>query len=186
MGEQKLKVYLGIDIGKQGAICGIVENGEVLTSSIPLIGDEISLVGIAKILDVYLDCYQIAGCGIEDVHSIFGASAKSNFQFGRSLGIIEGILSSKKVPFVKVFPKTWQKLAFFGVPELKKAPTTEQIAQAAKKQQPPKGSPDTKAMALVAAERLFPGVSLLASPKSKKPHEGIVDALLIAYFVKKT
>jgi hypothetical protein len=49
---------------------------------------------------------------IEDVHSIFGSSSKSNFQFGRSLGILEGVVNALDIPYVKVQPKEWQKVSF--------------------------------------------------------------------------
>ena len=39
---------------------------------------------------------------------------------------------------------------------------------------------DTKAAALVAAKRLWPDEKFLATERSKVPHDGIVDALLIA------
>jgi hypothetical protein len=34
-------------------------------------------------------------------------------------------------------------------------------------------------MALIAAKRLFPNESFLATEKSKKPHDGMVDSTLI-------
>ena len=40
---------------------------------------------------------------------------------------------------------------------------------------------DTKATSLNAARRIFPGETFLATPRSKKPHDGLVDAALIAY-----
>lgn len=179
----KEKCWLGFDVGKNGAICGITSHGEITTQVMPLVNEEISLKTLSDILEIYSEEYDIV-CGVEDIHSIFGSSAKSNFQFGRSLGILEGLLASKRLPFIKIAPKTWQKLCFMGVSETRKLPTAEQIANAAKKQKSPQGSIDTKAMALLAAQRLFPKETFLASSRSKKPHDGIVDALLIAYFLK--
>jgi hypothetical protein len=39
---------------------------------------------------------------------------------------------------------------------------------------------DTKQRSVIAAQRLFPNVSLLPTPRCKKPSDGIADALLIA------
>ena len=49
------------------------------------------------------------------------------------------------------------------------------------------GKVDTKAMALIAAKRLFP-TTVLTKPDSKRatvPHNGIVDALLIAEYARR-
>ena len=46
---------------------------------------------------------------LEDVHSIFGASAKSNFKFGYNLGWVTGLLTSSEIPIRRVTPKEWQR-----------------------------------------------------------------------------
>ena len=46
---------------------------------------------------------------IEDVHSLFGMSAKSNFNFGRNLGIIQTIADIHGKGYETVTPKIWQK-----------------------------------------------------------------------------
>lgn len=39
---------------------------------------------------------------------------------------------------------------------------------------------DTGQRSIVVAQRLFPGQTLLRSPRAKKPSDGMADALLIA------
>lgn len=177
------KFVVGIDVGKQGALVGIdTESNTVITHKMPLnSADEISLPQLSILLSGWVEIYGAENMivGVEDVHSIFGASAKSNFQFGRSLGVIEGYLGALNVPFVKVAPKTWQKLAHLGIPIQRKPPTLEQKAKQKE------GSTDTKAMSLVACERLFPTLDLRGSSRAKKPHDGIVDGCLIAYYLTK-
>jgi len=46
---------------------------------------------------------------IEDVHSLYGMSAKSNFNFGFNLGNITAVAEIRNVPIHKVQPKVWQK-----------------------------------------------------------------------------
>ena len=46
---------------------------------------------------------------LEDVHSLFGMSAKSNFNFGKNLGIVETLLALQDFPLRTVTPKIWQK-----------------------------------------------------------------------------
>ena len=50
---------------------------------------------------------------IEDVHSLFGMSAKSNFGFGRNFGIALAIakVGTSDGPIHQVTPKIWQKFA---------------------------------------------------------------------------
>ena len=46
---------------------------------------------------------------VEDVHSIYGSSAKSNFNFGRNVGYIQGLISSTGLITTPIQPKEWQK-----------------------------------------------------------------------------
>lgn len=48
---------------------------------------------------------------IEDVHAIFGSSAKSTFNFGFNVGILHGIIRTLNLPLDLVQPKAWQKHA---------------------------------------------------------------------------
>lgn len=170
------KVYIGFDVGKNGGIAKISPDGKVEVQIMPLIGkgkgSEIDKKEIANWLGG-MDKSQVVVV-IEDVHSIFGTSAGSNFQFGRALGILEGLIEGLQLQYVKVSPKTWQAVCFEGVPVIKKPG----------KKETGRGSLDTKAMALVAAQRLYPKVDLRRSLKAEKPHDGIIDALLMAHFAR--
>ena len=118
---------------------------------------------------------------VEDVHSIFGVGAKSNFQFGRALGILEGIISALNIPYIKIAPKKWQATCFAGVPVVYKPGKIKINKDGKEKLSQPV---DNKAMALIAAKRIFPNVSFLATERSKVDHDGIIDASLMAYYAK--
>lgn len=173
-----LKIVVGIDVGKNGAMVAIC-NGwikPVQCQVTPLIKGTAE-IDVVKLVEYF---EEIIGEGaqvvivIEDVHSIFGTSAKSNFQFGRSLGIIEGVTYGKGFSIVKVAPKKWQEVAFQGVPKIwKKEPSGNG-----------RGSLNTKAMALIAAKRLYPNVDLRKSNRAEIAHDGIVDALLMAHYAR--
>lgn len=109
---------------------------------------------------------------LENVHSMFQMSAKSNFSFGHVNGFIEGTLYAYSIPYIKIAPKIWQKVAWLGIPE----------KFLAKKTAKGRSSKDTKGMSLEAVHRLFPSVDLRKSLRSSKFHDGLVDALLIAYY----
>ena len=99
----------GIDPGTNGAIC-------VLDTDNPT---HVALLDLGKnsIYNSYLwlDYHQVHELWIEDVHSLFGMSAKSNFGFGKNLGVVTAIsqialnnTGGGAIPKT-VTPKIWQK-----------------------------------------------------------------------------
>jgi len=171
-------IYIGIDPGAKEGIGYIdTETGKTGRSKTPTIGDEVDIQTFCKFIKRLTkgDHHVI----VEDVHSIFGASAKSNFSFGKNVGGIEWCLVSLECKYTKVTPKNWQKEMWEGV-------TIVQINTGKKT---PKGNVkyknDTKATSLLAAKRLFPQEDFLATPRSSVPHDGIVDALLLAEYGKR-
>ncbi len=127
----------GIDPGANGAIA-------VLDSKNP---DSVALLDLKKnsIIDIYnwlenertrkrkkwpsRKYHSFGKIWVEDVHSMYGMSAKSNFGFGRNLGTILAIaeLIAWKSPNT-VTPKIWQK--YIGVTAKSKA-IKQQVAKIA-------------------------------------------------------
>lgn len=177
------KSFIGIDVGKQGGIVIINDDNSVQTFKTPLVANEIDLNELINILSGVKSDIKIVG--IENVANIFGASSKSNFQFGRALGLVEGLITGVGLPFVKVHAKVWQKLAFEGIPVVYKSGGKTKVNKKTGSVEEVK-KVDTKAMALLSAKRLYPSVNLLASTRSKVPHDGIVDSLMIAHYLKAT
>jgi crossover junction endodeoxyribonuclease RuvC len=81
----------------------------------------------------------------------------SMFGFGRGLGLWEGILAALAIPHLSVTPQTWKKVVLAGTAK-------------------------DKPSAIAFAQGLFPGVSLLATPRSRVPHDGLADALCLAEY----
>ena len=125
----------------------------------PIITKRLDIAEIQKIIRSYQNPYIV----IEQVHSVFGSSAKSNFTFGYVCGQLDAILKCNNIPHSKVPPKTWQKEMWVGVPK----------------------QDDNKATSLLAATHIFPGVDFRATERSKKAHDGIVDAFLIAEYARR-
>ena len=161
--------YIGIDIGKSGYIVIISEN-TIDKFAIPLIGDQVDIGELANYFRE-LDCTQSI-VYMEDLHSIFGVSASSNYSFGWINGLFEGILKSFSIPYVKVQAKKWQKEMFEGIPEQIK------ISKARRKV-------DTKAMSILASKRLFPSFDLRISDRARVDNHNVSDALLLAAYAKK-
>ena len=180
---------LGVDPGKTGALCFLPLDGSPIVWIVtPEIKGtlEIDIMAIYRFIHPYMQ--HTRACVIEDVHSVFGSSAKSNFQFGRALGIVETLPSVFGIPMHKVAPKTWQKVAWQGVPLVQKKKVVKGAKGKGGKPDKPDRTvmkTDTKATSLNAAKRIFPQESFLATTRSSVPHDGGVDAALIAYYGKR-
>lgn len=171
------KMYIGIDPGKKGFICTISVD-LIYFEPIPLIGKEVDLNELSNVIrniKGIAESYQMKiHCVIEDVHAKFGSSAKATFSFGYVCGATEAMLIAHDIPYTKVNPKKWQKEMWEGIPVQKKPSSSGKTMVN-----------DTKLMSLMAAKRLFPEVDLRASNRSKIPHDGKVDSLLLAEYCRR-
>mgnify|MGYP003601740295 CR=1 FL=1 len=163
-----MTTYIGIDPGKTGGVAAILPDGSLELHTIPLIGKEVDKQALSQIIGSYTKGPHIFV--LEDVHAIPGTSAGTNFAFGNIKGMKEGLLIAHKAVHVLVAPKTWQKTLWMGIPVQKKAA----------------GGNDTKATSLLSARRWFPTESFLSTSRSSVPHDGLVDAALMAKFAEIT
>lgn len=177
--EDKTRI-IGIDPGKTGAIVCITPGNPQTIEKwvVPTIGKELDLRGLVGILQKFV--LLPVHVYIEDVHAIFGSAAGATFTFGFVCGAIQGIVAAAGFKYTLVQPKAWQKEIYQGIPEIRKP--SIRITKGKRAGKLMQGKLDTKAMSLLAAKRLFPDVDLTATERSTKPHEGIVDALLIAEY----
>ena len=143
----------GIDPGNSGAVC-VLDSSSLST---PALLD----LNKSTIYDagMWMHNQNVDVVYIEDVHSLFGMTAKSNFSFGRNLGVVMALaqLVTKGKPTSYVTPKVWQK--FIGVTTKGKAIKTE--------------------VAKIAAS-LYPQVVLHGPQGGLK--DGRADALMIAHY----
>jgi hypothetical protein len=117
--------------------------------------------------DVYFkfNCIRIKHVYIEKAHPMSQQGVCSTFTYAHHCGEIMGILIANEIPHTLIPPQEWQKVMFLG---------TKPNAGKAKR--------DPKARALEAANRVFAKKNSfwLRSPRCKKPHDGMVDAALLA------
>lgn len=170
------KAIFGIDPGKEGAISVIFPDDNMVYFVFPKIGEEIDVVGTVNVIKTLKRTANASGylvqAFVEDVHAIAGASAASTFNFGGAVKTIHTALAAFEIPMILVKPKEWQNSCWRGV-----KPQTKLIDG--------KHKVDTKSTSLMAASRLMPKYDFIApNTKSRKPHDGIVDACLIAWFGK--
>ena len=101
-----MKVFVAIDPGAKGSLCALSETGLI---SFMDYTEEVHKM--SEWLKTFVDDekIEIVMITIEDVHSIFGVSAKSNFNFGKNVGILHGLIRGMGLPLDLVKPKIWQK-----------------------------------------------------------------------------
>lgn len=156
------KCYLGFDVGDKGGLATI-RDGCVETFSFQDF-DISDICQKLKIINGQRECYAV----VEDVHSVFGSSAKSTFNFGFNKGWIIGVLTALHIPYSMIPPKEWQS----GVWE-----RCDKVMDGKKVK--------TKETSINCAKRIFPNVDLRRTPKCKKPDDGICDSLLMAEYARR-
>lgn len=155
---------IGIDPGLQGGIAALHQDGSF--------GEARPLLVIGKKAEARLD-YGLIVEYLQDLQSrgfgsrvvlekprLFAMNPMGAYTFGRLYGQLELAISISGLSVQYVEADKWSKEVHAGIdPNLK-----------------------PKAKSAIALERLFPGVDLRVSEKAKKPHEGLMDALLIAEY----
>ena len=156
-------IYLGFDPGKTGAMVALDDGGRLLQfSRFPLIASgkkkELHIYEMAVwVGEIDFDNGHMTRATIEKVHAMPGQGVTSMFSFGRSFGLIEGIIAGKGIPRTYATPQAWQKVMLAGKPKGK----------------------DSKHSAALAAVELWPELSKLMQVKA---NWGIADAALIAEY----
>jgi hypothetical protein len=156
-----MKYYIGIDPGAKGFVSVIDETGKFveafpLCPDIKVVDETVVSLQLQKLWQYEDNCHVI----IEDVHSIHGSSAASNFSFGCIFGMIRGIIVTLGMPYTKVAPKTWQKIMHQGVSKMD----------------------DKKKMSFVAVHRIFPTVELKRTKRCTTEDDNFADSLLMAEY----
>lgn len=168
------KIYVGIDIGKSGAIA-VMHDDKIVTYSMPKIANELDYHQLNILIrDFKNDAYSIQGKDLyivfEKLGVIFGSGKSTAFSMGHQSGAVEMACVANDIPYTKVRAVDWQKQMFQGVETINKTG---------------KSSKDTKAMALVAIKRIFPDLKLTFGDRASKPHDGLIDAVLMAEYARR-
>lgn len=167
-----MSYIIGIDPGLDGGIAFIGE-GIITARVTPTVVSSTSKAGSKKrdfdmvAMAVLLQRYPVELIAIERVQagafSTLGGRVQgvtSIFSFGRGYGIWLGMLAALNLPYEIVSPQTW-KAAILG------------------------GTAKDKAAAAAFARGRFPGLSLKATARCTKDHDGICDAVCIAEFARR-
>lgn len=168
-----MKVYLAIDPGKDGGVVVYIPETRTLYKWVmPQSGSGsktvFDKVGYSDLLHKIKTKFPNVIAIIEEIHSIFGVAASSNWKLGNVFGMQEMGLIANKIPYHLVPPKTWQAQVWSHsdkVMVLKKGNKKE--------------TTDTKTTSLRAFKRIFPNEDFRSSPRSLNFHDGMVDAALM-------
>lgn len=108
--------YIGVDPGLDGAIAVLDRDGDLVQIyDMPTVEvkvgksmkRKVAPAAIADELRMYLMSHCVAVC--ESVSARPGQGVTSMFGFGRSLGVVEGVLAGMSIPYELVPPATWVK-----------------------------------------------------------------------------
>lgn len=147
-------IYIGCDPGKKGGFA-IIEQGESGQQTVEVYPwDDSEFVHKMRTMAEDEDIRE-AGivAAVEKVGAFSGQGVKSMFNFGHSLGFIEGVLHGCWISYQLVPPNVWKK-SFSLIGKDKQA------------------SIDT-------CKRLFPGINLLPNDRCRKDSDGMAEAALI-------
>lgn len=144
-----MKLYIGIDPGKSGALAVIEPSGQIYVCPF-------NEVAYTEKLGELMD--EDVKCCVEKVGAMPGQGVVSMFNFGHNLGFIEGLLSAYGISYQLVPPQTWKKEFSLN---------------------------SDKSKSIEVCQKLFPNVSLLASSRSRKPHDGMAEAILMAEYARR-
>lgn len=145
---------VGIDPGKAGALACV--NSETLQADVflmPYVGKEVDVRAVLSFLDEHSPTLVV----LERQLGMAGQGRTSIFSIAKAYGELRACAEIHGAPYLTPLPTQWTKKALAGVPG--------------------KG----KERNVAAARRLFPAVDFTPG-RRRKPHDGIADALLLAWF----
>lgn len=150
-------IYVGIDPGQKGGVSFVSSKTNYVTIPMP------SAFELNDILLNWNKDFSIKHCFLERAQSMPKQGVKSMFNYGDHYGQIQGILISQSISFTLVPPKDWQKEMLKGSCQKK----------------------TTKERALEIARRLFPKEKFVPTIRSTRPHDGMIDSILLAEFCRR-
>jgi hypothetical protein len=162
-------IYIGIDNGITGGIAGLsVTPGVGILALSPMLiqktrkGNEIDVRGVWRFILGELQIgHQVEETAVVIEEPGGSQSASAAASMAASFAALRALCELKGLRYHRVTPPQWQKA----------------LLNCAKGQ--------TKAAALTKARSLWPNQEWLASPQCRRPHDGMIDAALIAEYARR-
>ena len=166
------KCYIGIDPGTKGFV-SVQKDGVWEHLSI----EDTDYLEIGKYFRKLKDENESLFAVIEDVHAIFGSSAKSTFNFGLNKGFLLGLLIGNKIPYAMVAPKEWQEEMWDNYDmEYDSKPVVIRGKSTIRKEV------RTKATSTNCCKRLFPDIDLRKNSRCTKLDDNKIDSILLSEY----
>jgi hypothetical protein len=164
-------IVIGCDNGLDGGVVALRGDGTVLlkmvTPTLGVVGKgkrEFDDAAMHRMLNDIVTHAEEARVALpivfqEKAQAMPGQGVSSMFSVGKGYGLWRGICVGLGLPREEVHPRTWQAVMLAGLDKT-----------------------DTKRASAIAAIRYQPSVDWRATPRCKKPHDGLTDAYCIAEY----
>lgn len=160
---------LGIDPGQSGGLCLLPDD---------LTDIQIQVMPSPHELCALLVEWRPKHVFLEKAQAMPKQGVSSVFTYGHHNGVVEGILIALGIPHTLVPPSVWSAEIHKGTKIKKRKASEAGNASQLKNMR--------KQRSLEAATRLFPWLDFRGTAKSKKAHMGIVEAVLIAEYGRRS
>lgn len=156
------KYVIGIDGGVNGALTVLTDKGIVEQTVMPTVTgnkgrSEYDCRALVEFLSKYAD--KDVMVVLEKAQYTPALGGISSFSFGKSFGMMIGMLEALRMPYMLVAARSWQAIMFRDM-----------------------SYTDSKQASALVAQRLFPHHDFRATERSKKVHDGKTDSTLIALY----
>lgn len=167
-GREEVLIYIGIDNGVSGGLVAISDHPSgSFIDAIPMPVSKARKGNEVNVRAVHFWITEVTGGNLSNAIYIVeepggSKSAKAATSMAGSFHSLRGFFEAKFLRWERITPQSWQKSLLPGCK-----------------------TGDTKPRALELASRLWPNETFLATDRSRKPHEGIIDAALIAEYARR-
>lgn len=156
------KIYIGIDVGINGAIA-VLQDGKIIEKILmPIIEikksrNDYDLNSLVSFFKKYNPSNSVVV--IEQMRALPLLGGVQSLNLGKGFGYLVGMVSALGYPYHVVSPRTWQSVMLSDVDKT-----------------------NTKIASVLIANRLFPNENFKPTARSKKDHHGLTDAVLLGKY----
>ena len=159
-------IVIGIDNGITGGLAAISESHGLIIGMTSMPSKKHRSRNEINVREVFCWLSEVTGGNLSNATYVIEEPNNSRtpstaYSVASSFHSLRGFFETLMLNWHRVTPQEWQKAMLGKVP-----------------------AGNTKPAALAKARELWPDESWLATPRSTKPHEGIIDAALIAQYAR--
>ena len=159
-------IYIGIDNGVTGALAAVLGGSGKILSACPMPIAKARKGNEVDVRAAYLWIIEVTGSDPASATYVIeepggSKSAKAAASMSGSFHAMRSLFDVKSLRWHRITPQSWQKVMLPGCK-----------------------AGDTKPRALAKARQLWPAEKWLPTPRCSKPHDGMIDAALIAEYAR--